>query len=41
MKNVINKTYGAVAITIGLAFAFFLAAIKKIEEDYDDQYFWE
>lgn len=41
MKKIFNHTFNGVAITVGLAFVFFLAAVKRIEEKHDNDYFWE
>lgn len=41
MKKLTSNFYNTIAITVGLAFVFFIAAIKRIEEQYDDENFWE
>lgn len=41
MNNLKNRIFGSLAVTVGLAIVLLLAAIKRIEENYDDQYFWE
>lgn len=41
MKKIFDHAFNGVAITIGVAFVLLIAAVKIIEENHDDSYFWE
>ena len=41
MKKIGNNMFNVITITFGLAIVLFISAIKRIEERYDDTYFWE
>lgn len=41
MKKLGSSLYNMVAIAFGVAVVLLIAAVKRIEENHDDTYFWE
>lgn len=41
MKRLFNNVFNTFAIGVGLAIVFIMAAVQRIEDRYDDEYFHE